>query len=262
MDLLESLDSLIDRLDARGVRTLALMGSYARGEAGPYSDVDVVRFVHNAERNLAGAGSYLHEEQLVVVSDVTPAQVEQWFSEPEAAVNVIMGLRHARPLRDPAGHFMAIQARADAFVWDAALQERANRWASERMVGWVEEVHKGLEGLRRGDIGRLLNARFGLSWGLSRVMTVQRGVLLLGDNAFYEALSREMGLASDWVRLWHTAFGIEDADSCAPTLREQVIAGLRLYALTAELLRPVLRAEDEPLITHTRTLVRTALSEH
>jgi hypothetical protein len=235
------------------------MGSHARGEAGPYSDVDVVRFVDDAGRDQAGEGSSLQDGHLVVVSTVTPTQVEEWFSDPKTAVNTILGVRGARALLDRAGYFSAIQARADAFVWDEVMQERANRWASARMVGWVEEVHKGLEGLRRGDIGRLLNARHGLSWGLGRVMKVQRGLLLTGDNTFYDALTREMGLGSDWVRLWHTAFGIEGVDTCAPSLREQVTAGLRLYALTAELLRPVLRAKDEPLITQTSALVRMVL---
>src|SRR5690242_1913514 len=129
MNPLASLDSLLGRLDGRGVRALALMGSHARGEAGPYSDVDVVRFLHDGERNAAGAGSYLHEGHLVVVSDVAPTQVEQWFSEPKAAVNTIVGLRHLQPLWDPTGYVAALQARAEAFVWDATLQERANRWA-------------------------------------------------------------------------------------------------------------------------------------
>jgi len=36
-------------------------------------------------------------------------------------------------------------------------------------------------------------------------------------------------------------------------------ARLRLYILTAELLAPVLRSEDRPLITHTVQLIRETL---
>ena len=53
------------------------------------------------------------------------------------------------------------------------------------------------------------------------------------------------------MQLLRTAFGSEDEDGNAPTLGEQVRAGLRLYVLTAELLAPALRTEDRPLITHT-----------
>jgi len=256
------LDHFIDSLDAPYVHALALMGSHARGDAGLYSDVDVVRFVGEEDHNAPEQEAHTQAGQLVVVSTVTPVQVEEWFSKPEMAVNAIIGVRGARALRDHAGYFAAIQARATSFVWDTVMQERANHWASARMVGWIEEVHKGLEGLRRGDTGRLLNARFGLSWGLSRVMIVQRGLLLTGDNAFYDALTNEMGPSSEWVRLRRTAFGIEDNDNHTPTLRTQVIAGLRLYVLMAEILNPVLSSQDAPLVSHTSALIRAALANY
>ncbi len=49
------LEQLVERFDAPGVRAIVLMGSYARGEAGPYSDIDVVRLTDGTE--LVGAGS-------------------------------------------------------------------------------------------------------------------------------------------------------------------------------------------------------------
>jgi hypothetical protein len=164
-------------------------------------------------------------------------------------------------LRDQEGYFAAIQARAHAFTWDAAMRERANQWASRQMVGWIEEVHKGLEGLRRDDIGRLLNARFGLSWGLSQVIIVQRGLLLVGDNAFYDAITASMAGQSEWLRLYRAASGIEADDGRAPTLREQVMAGLRLYVLTAELLGPALQPDDRLLIYRTCVLIKAVLEQ-
>jgi hypothetical protein len=251
------IEQLIHRFDAPGVRALVLMGSYARGEAGPFSDIDVVRLTDGSE--LPGAGSYLMDGYLVVVSDVTPGQVERWFTEPEAATDSIMGVRSAQVLLDRDGYFADIQRCARAFVWDQAMQERANQWASAMLVGWIEEVHKGLAGLQTNDIGRLLNARHGLSWGLGRVMKVQRGILLSGDNALYDELAQEMGQQSEWMRLLGIAFGIESEEEKAPTLGEQVRAGLRLYILTAELIAPVLRTEDQPLITQTIQLIRKTL---
>ncbi len=102
-------------------------------------------------------------------------------------------MRSALALLDRDGYFAGIQERARAFAWDQALQARANQRASAMLVGWIEEVHKGLAGLQRNDVGRLLNARHGLSWGLGRVMKVHRGVLMSGDNALYDQLSRAMG---------------------------------------------------------------------
>lgn len=69
------LEQLIQRFDAPSVHAIVLMGSYTRGEAGHYSDIDVVRFTDGTE--LTGAGSYLIYEHLIVVSNVAPEQVVQ-----------------------------------------------------------------------------------------------------------------------------------------------------------------------------------------
>lgn len=255
------LDELFPRFDGPGVGAVVLMGSYARGDPGPHSDVDVVRLLDGSVATAPGAGSYLIAGHLVVVSDVTPADAEAWFTRPEVAVKVIAGLRHAQPLLDRDDRFAAVQRRAHAFTWDAAMQRRADRWASEQMVGWAEEAHKGLEGLRRGDVGRLLNARHGMTWGLSRVMQVQRGILESGDNVFYEETAHALGPDSEWVRLRALAFGIGANDVLAHALAEQVRAGLRLYVLTAAMLDAVIAAEHRPLVADTVTRIRQALSE-
>lgn len=253
--------ALVRRFDAEGVRAIVLAGSHARGDAGPHSDVDLIRFVGEQCAPRAEAESHLVEDHLVVVSDVSPAAVEEWFLSPKAASEVVGGLRTARALLDRDGTFASVQARARSFRWDAEMQRKADAWASRQMVGWIEEVQKGLEGLRRDDTGRLLHARHGCSWGLSRVVQVQRGVLLSGDNAFFEEVAEAVGRDSEWSRVRRTAFGVAREDGAAPTLREQVLAGLRLYALTAELLAGALGEEDEPLVTWTVRLIRRSLGE-
>lgn len=252
------LETLVQRFDTPPVRAIVLMGSYARGEAGSYSDIDIARFTAGTEQ--AEAQSFLVDGYLVVVNNVTPQQVEECFHEPEIAIETILGLRSAQILLDRDGYFAAIQRRAEAFAWDQTMQERANSRASALMVGWIEEVHKGLVGLQQNDIGRLLNARHGFSWGLNRVMRVQRGILVAGDNRFYDALAQAMGPRSEWMRLHRSAFGIENEAGEIPALRDQVRAGLRLYVLTAELLEPILQKEDRPLIAHTVQLIRDGLS--
>lgn len=252
---------LAQPFDSPSVNAIVLMGSHARGDAGPYSDVDLVRFVTEEAAELAGAGSHLIDGVLVMVSNVTPSQVERWFTEPEQATNTIAGLRTARPLLDRDATFAAIQARAQAFVWDAELQRKADLWASEQMVGWIEEVHKGLEGLRRRDPGRLLNASFGLSWGLSSVVKVQRGLLLSGDNGFFAEGANAVGPESLWSQLRAVAFGVAEVHSHPPSLQERVVAGLHLYTLTAELVSPALQPEHIPLIVETVSLINRELEQ-
>jgi len=250
--------ALAERFTHADANALVLMGSYARDAAGPYSDIDLVRFAKNEDADLPGDGSHLIDGYLVVVSKVTPDQVEAAFEEPQIAVEVIQGLRQGRPLLDRERVFAKIQERANSFDWDAGMQAKANRWASRQMVGWIEEGHKGLEGLRRNDVGRMLHARFGCSWGLTRVMCVQRGVLLNGDNALFREVTGSMGPDTKWSRLCRSAFGVGPAGEPL-SLRESVLAGLGLYALTAEMLAGVLNAEDAPLIAETAELIKRTL---
>jgi hypothetical protein len=248
-----SIEQLVNRFDAPFVRSIVLMGSYARGEAGTYSDIDIVRFIDGMQQT--DSSSFLVDGHLVVVSNVTPEEVERWFNDPEMATSTIVGVRRAIPLLDRKSYFAGIQERAAAFQWDQIMQERADQWASTMMVGLIEEVHKGLAGLQKNDIGRLLNARYGLSWSLSRVIRVQQGIFISGDNGFYDAVIQAMEPHPEWGRLLRTTFGIESDEGKAPTLYEQVRAGLQLYILTAEILGSALKAEDRPLVTHTVELI-------
>lgn len=253
-------EALSARFFRLGVAALVVVGSFARGDAGPFSDVDLLCVMESDASQHPEAGSHLIDGRLVVVSCVTLEQLEAAFVRPEMAVQMIAGLRSARILMDPHGIFAAVQARARAFVWDTDMQARANAYAATEMVGWIEEVHKALAGLCNHDVGRLLNARFGLSWGLSRVMQVQRGVLLSGDNGFYTEVAAAMGNDSSWTHLRRMAFGIEGQDGLAPDLCIQIRAGLRLYIETAVLLSDILPPDSAALVGATVTLIRTNLA--
>jgi len=235
------------QFDTQEIAAIVLMGSFARNDAGTFSDVDIVRFHRRNETRKAESTTYFIRGALVVVSDIIPSQIEDWFTKPEQVTTCIAGLRSARTLRDEDGYFRAIQARAHQFVWDEAMQQKADTYASSQMVGWIEEVHKGLEGLRRSDNGRLINARHGLSWGLTDVMRVQKGILISGDNSSYLAVAAALGERSEWVRLSRKSFAIDGDVS----LRDQVRAGLKLYVLTAEQLAEVCKPEERTLIEET-----------
>jgi predicted nucleotidyltransferase len=93
----EQLRGLVARFDAPQVRAVLLVGSYARGDAGPYSDVDILRLTPSP---LPDAGSHLWQDGLLNVTDANQETVEAWFTEPERAVEVVLGLRDARVLLD------------------------------------------------------------------------------------------------------------------------------------------------------------------
>src|SRR4051794_37406306 len=97
--------TLIERFDRPDVDALVLMGSYARGTANPYSDIDLTRFTsaHGAHRTRIFQG--LIADQLVVVNDLGFMAIEEIFTHPEVASSYLVGLRLGRPLQDRNGTF-------------------------------------------------------------------------------------------------------------------------------------------------------------
>ncbi|CAF4341506.1 unnamed protein product [Rotaria socialis] len=140
------IDQFAQRFDKPDVvQAIILAGSYAHDEADPHSDIDLVRSVSSGS-NLLNDGTYLHEKKMLTnLLTVKSEEYTKWFTDPCEATKWIAGIRIARAIIDRENFFFN------------GLQ----------MVAWCEEAHKGLEGLRRNDdIGLLLNACHGLSWGL------------------------------------------------------------------------------------------------
>ena len=113
--------ALAKQFDHAHAAAVVLMGSYARGAAGPYSDLDLARFTVDDEAVPPGGGSHLIDGRLVIVTDVTPDQVEAAFTRPEVAVETIQGLRSGQALIDRDGFFRTLQHRATAFQWDEEM---------------------------------------------------------------------------------------------------------------------------------------------
>lgn len=251
--------ALAQRFITPDVRAILLVGSHARGDAGVYSDIDLKLLLRTGAPP-SPLASYLMEGQLVTVSGSSPDEIENGFISPEWCVAVMQGLRDARILYDPEGFAAQMQQRARAFIWDAAMQVKANAWVSSEMAGWIEEVYKGLEGLRRGDVGRMLNARHGFSWGLSRVLTVYRGILLSSDNAICDEVTPFVGAGSRWAVLRDAAFGIAHPDGTPIALAAQIIAGLELYIETAQMVDDAIQPRHRALVAHAVSAIRHELS--
>jgi predicted nucleotidyltransferase len=246
---------LIERFDTEDVLAIVLMGSFAVGTAGTFSDIDLFRLVKKGADTEVKC--YMVADTLLVVSNGIPSEVETTFTDPLKATIFIQGLRSGKILLDKEGLFKEFQEKAHAFKWDQELQDRADRYASSEMVGWIEEAHKGPDGLQRGGFGRLLNAQFGLSWGMAMVIQVQKGILIHSDNSFLEEIFAVVGEDSTWAALCRSAYGIDDPP---PTLEETIIAGLKLYVETARLIGAGIQEADRPLIERTCQRIREAIS--
>lgn len=241
----EALDRLADRFALPGA-ALALIGSHARGEAGPDSDVDLLLLVPDGAAEPA-AGPQLVDGRLVVVSTASETTSATWFELPELVVKHVGGLRRLQVVRDPEGKLAAMRTRALDFRWTPELDRRADRWVGASLAGWVEEALRGLGGRQRDDLGRMLLARFGLSWGLSRLMLVHERLLPVSERAMLTALAEALGEGARWVALQRAAFGLPSA-GLTPSLPEQVDAGLALYRDTATRVGRLLEPRERAIV--------------
>jgi predicted nucleotidyltransferase len=253
---------------------VALLGSHARGEATPYSDVDVVRFAEREPEGDDFSGDRytlrLNDERIVSVSTTSLAAKRDELARPEGAVWAVEGLRQARILLDRDGALAALLAEARAFQW-APLQAAADAYASELLMGLAEEAGKIMGGLARGDDAVCAYGALGLLPGLVRAVIVQRGVLLRSENAFFTQPQEAVGRDSAWARALRLAAGLkalaEDADGTGsaaeaaaktgqPTpAQAHARASLRLYRETAALLDSIIRPADRPVIAQTLRLL-------
>src|SRR5260370_33797949 len=80
----EFLSLLVDELNTENVSALALVGSFAHGDATPYSDIDVRCFVREAPESTR---RYLYRDGLLIgISTRTISQYRKRCTVPDAAI--------------------------------------------------------------------------------------------------------------------------------------------------------------------------------
>lgn len=109
---------------------LALTGSYARGEATPWSDVDILRFIQVQSSDEEGLYSLsMLDGKLCSLNTTTIAAKEASSSRPQDAIWTVPALRQTRIILDRTGELGALKQKADDFRWEV-LQDPADRYAS------------------------------------------------------------------------------------------------------------------------------------
>jgi predicted nucleotidyltransferase len=248
----EWLRDLIAALATDDAIAFALTGSYARGEATPYSDVDILRFTRALPATAHERYTLLRRDgRLVSLSTTTIAAKRAELAEPENACFAVPGLRQMRILDDPTGALHDLQREAEAFTWEP-LRAAADLRVSETVMGIAEEVHKVLGALLRRDESAAAYGTLGLVMGLTRAMVVHRRLLIRSENTYFAQAQEAVGRNSAWTRVFRLAAGL-DVDANA-SMRDQTraearaLAGLSLYRETVALTRDVLPAHHLPAV--------------
>ena len=252
------LQSLVAQLDNDNTVGVAIAGSYARGEGGAYSDVDIHHYVRHMPAATAGTYylRYMHS-YLVSISSTTLEAEYASLQNPKKAVWAIPGLHQLRILLDKDGSIAALKEFAAKITWES-IQAAADAYASWNLSGCSEEVHKILAGLAQRDESKTLYAIWGLTRELASSLLVQRGILIQTENAFIDLVQETAGRTSDWTRQFRLAIGLDPLPLEKSAFIGYGTASLHLYCETARLLQNFLLPEDAAVVNQTMEIIAEA----
>ncbi len=235
------LQRLVTEYDTPEVTAFGLSGSFARGDAHRYSDIDLLRFV----RAQGDAAYQLHyvEGKLLSLTTISIAHERDKLRQPRQAIWNVPMLRRMRILLDRDGELALLQRAAESFEWDS-LRAEAQTDASRDLVGYIEEAHKVMGALARNDDAALAYATIGVVMGMVNIAAVANGVLIHSESRYFREVGTALGSNSAWTHEMRLALGLEGAS----TVQERALAALRLYRETARLLQPILHPEDKAMI--------------
>lgn len=177
-----------DRLARDGAEAVVLVGSHARGDAGPESDVDILavgpqEFSYRLERR----GGLL-----ISTSSRPLRSYRAELDDPGSVCAAVPAWREAVSLHDPEGIAASLIEEARAWTW-GPLERRCDGWVAEEITSLAEEAHKLISALRREDRQTAAIQRSILVVHLAPILAVHHRILYGSENALWDLVSNAMG---------------------------------------------------------------------
>lgn len=254
MNLLEDpfIQSLIVRLNQPDVIGIAIAGSYSRSEQDRHSDVDVDIFVDTLPDNAYTLR--IMDGKLVSLKYISLQDEFASLKKPEGAIWALMGLRQMQILLDESGQLAKLKRAAYDFNWDD-LQDAANEFAVENLMGCADEAHKIVGGLLQGNESKVLYASWGMFKNLSFAAAVQAGLMIESENRIFDMLQDHFSANPAWTRAFRLSFGMDVGDASLSTYRTRGLAALDLYEQTALLFEDIINDKHREVIVYTLQLI-------
>lgn len=249
------IQSVLEKIASPHVLGVGIVGSYARGQASKFSDVDFDIFVSELPENPYDRYTLRYwDNQLVSLKYTLLEDERATLNDPRRAIWSVPGLRGMRIVLDKNGSLAELQNAANHFDF-ALLQHKADEFAAEEVMGCAEEVHKILSGLARGHESTVLYASWGLVKNLLEAVAVQRGILIVSENRYFELIQQSVGRDTKWVSAFRSAWGL---DSTSAQYQSRGVAALKLYRLTAAMFDGLIPELHRPVVEHTLRLIKEA----
>lgn len=249
------IQSLLERVDSPDVAGIGLVGSYARGQESRYSDVDLDIFSSRLPEHPYDRYTLRYWEDRLVSLKYTVLDDERAaLADPRRAIWAVPGLRSMKILLDKDGSLAALQQAANDFNW-SSLRSAANEFAAEEIMGNAEEVHKILSGLARRHESTVLYASWGLVKNMLEAVAVQRGIMIVSENRYFDLIQESVGRDSKWTSAFRTAWGLDPVSS---QYQSRGAAALRLYRLSAAMFEEWIPEKHRQVVDRTLELIKEA----
>ncbi len=241
-DALSVARQMSELLAAGGAKAVVLVGSHARGEAGPDSDLDLLAVGDESYSwRLDRRGGFL-----VSVSMRPFAAYLEAFASPELACASVPGWRAAVVLHDPEGFAGSLIQRARQWTW-APLERRCDAWVAEEVTGYAEEVHKLVTALGSGRRSTAGVQRSLLAIRLAPILAVHRRILYDTENLLWDLVGDAMG--EEWREAQSIALGLG-----GEAFEAGCAAALKMYGLAAAGVSRLLDERQRRVVGHACTL--------
>lgn len=247
------LDSLIQEFSTPNTIGVGLVGSHARGQGRPHSDIDLDFFLPKTPtKGPERYHLYQRSGYLVSVKRVGIEDQQAELHQPQDAIWAVPGMQQMQILSDPTGQLAQLQAEALAFEWKP-LEDSANRYVSYALMHNTEEVYKVLSGLEEQNPSKAIYATLGLGLGLVEAMAVHKRLLVESENQYFAQVYQALGQNSPWSRAHQLAVGWR-----AGAFQRRGIAALQLYWESFKKVQEAVQDEHLGVIRVALGLIREA----
>jgi hypothetical protein len=225
-----------------GARAVVLEGSYARGDARKFSDIDMwVLGDRRSQRTLVRNGFVIHVER------TTEAQERARFRDPRRAGSCVVGWREALLVRDP--HGLAAQLQRAARRWSyGPIATRCDRWVAAQVADLAEEGVKLVRALGAGETATAAVQRNLIVDRLAVVVAVHRRMLWGSENALWERVARRVG--GRWAAAQRRALALG-----GESIASSGAAALDLYLRTAAMVDRTFDPTQRATVDQVRSIV-------
>lgn len=249
------IQTVLEKVNSLDVIGVGIVGSYARGKESKYSDVDFDIFVGRLPENKYDRYTLLYwDGKLVSLKYILLDDERAALTDPRRAIWAVPALRDMKIVLDKDGSLAELQQAARTFDF-SPLQPLADEFAAQQITGCAEEVRKILNGLDRGHESTVLYAVWGLTANILEAAAVQRGILIVSENRYFDLIQESVGRDTKWVGAFRSAWGL---DSTSAQYQSRGAAALTLYRLTAAMFDRLIPEKHRDVVNHTIRLIKEA----